>query len=196
MQYGSAGPGSAVHLGCVVLNTALGTNVTHVPYKGSGPAMQDLLAGRLDYMCEFVSVGKPHVDAGSLRALVVMANERSPAMPDVPTGAEQGIANLEAYTWNAFFLPKNTPPQVVKRLNDAVSQAIDTKSVRDHLERLGVAIVPPERRSPEYLAPTRCMPEIEKWAVPIRAAGVARRSGSGDAYGQCERLRPVLRVSR
>jgi tripartite-type tricarboxylate transporter receptor subunit TctC len=172
MQYGSAGPGSAVHLGCVVLNTALGTNVTHVPYKGSGPAMQDLLAGRLDYMCEFVSVGKPHVDAGSLRALVVMAKERSPAMPDVPTGVEQGIANLEAYTWNAFFLPKNTPAPIVKRLNDAVSQTIDTKSVRDHLERLGVAIVPLERRSPEYLA-RFVRAEIEKWALPIRAAGVA-----------------------
>jgi tripartite-type tricarboxylate transporter receptor subunit TctC len=172
MQYGSAGPGSAVHLGCVVLNTALGTNVTHVPYKGSGPAMQDLLAGRLDFMCEFVSVGKPHVDTGALRALVVMARERSPAMPDVPTGIEMGATNLEAYTWNAFFLPKNTPAPIVKRLNDAVSDAIDTKAVRDHLERLGVAIVPPERRSPEYLA-RFARAEIEKWGAAIRAAGIA-----------------------
>jgi tripartite-type tricarboxylate transporter receptor subunit TctC len=172
MQYGSAGPGSAVHLGCVVLDSALGTNVTHVPYKGSGPAMQDLLAGRLDYMCEFVSVGKPHVDAGNLRALVVMAKERSPAMPNVPTGLEQGFANLEAYTWNAFFLPKNTPAPIVKRLNDAIGQAIDTKSVRDNLERLGVAIVAQERRSPEYLG-RFVRAEIEKWAAPIRAAGVA-----------------------
>jgi tripartite-type tricarboxylate transporter receptor subunit TctC len=172
MQYGSAGPGSAVHLGCVVLNSALGTNVTHVPYKGSGPAMQDLLAGRLDYMCEFVSVGKPHVDSGSLRALVVMAKERSPAMPSVPTGAELGFPSLEAYTWNAFFLPKNTPAPIVKRLNEAVSLAVDTQSVRRHLERLGVAIVPSERRSPEYLA-RFVRAEIEKWAVPIRAAGIA-----------------------
>jgi tripartite-type tricarboxylate transporter receptor subunit TctC len=172
MQYGSAGPGSAVHLGCVVLNSAIGTNVTHVPYKGSGPAMQDLLAGRLDYMCEFVSVGKPHVEAGTLKALVVMAKERSPALPGVPSGAELGIANLEAYTWNAFFLPKNTPAPVVRRLNEAVSQTLETKSVRDHLERLGVAVVPPERRSPEYLA-RFVREEIDKWAVAIRAAGVA-----------------------
>ena len=172
MQYGSAGPGSAVHLGCVVLNSAIGTNVTHVPYKGSGPAMQDLLAGRLDYMCEFVSVGKPHVESGSLKALVVMAKERSPAMPGVPSGVELGVANLEAYTWNALFLPRSTPAPVVRRLNDAVGQALETKSVRDHLERLGVAVVPPERRSPEYLA-RFVREEIDKWAVAIRAAGVA-----------------------
>lgn len=171
MQYGSAGPGSAVHLGCVVLNSAIGTNVTHVPYKGSGPAMQDLLAGRLDFMCEFVSVGKPHVDSGSLRALAIMAKSRSPVMPGVPTAAEQGV-NLEAYTWNAFFLPRNTPAPVVRKLNDAVNQTMETRSVREHMERLGVSVVAPERRIPEYLAQF-VRAEIEKWAGPIRAAGIA-----------------------
>lgn len=171
MQYGSAGPGSAVHLGCVVLNAAIGTSVIHVPYKGSGPAMQDLLAGRLDFLCEFVSVVKPHVEAGSLRALAVMAKERSAAMPNVPTAAEQGVA-LEAYTWNAFFLPKNTPAPIVKRLNEAASQSVDTPAVREHLERLGVRVVATERRTPAYLGQF-VRNEIDKWAAPIRAAGVA-----------------------
>ena len=115
---------------------------------------------------------RSHVDAGSLKALVVMAKERSPAMPGVPSGAELGVVNLEAYTWNALFLPKNTPAPIVRRLNDAVSQALETKSVREHFERLGVAVVAPERRSPEYLA-RFVREEIDKWGVAIRAAGVA-----------------------
>lgn len=172
MQYGSAGPGSAVHLGCVVLNAAMDTNITHVPYRGSGPAMQDLLAGRLDFLCEFVSIAKPHVDSGALKALAIMAKERSAVLPNVPTAAEQGIQNLDAYTWNALFLPRNTPAPIVKRLNDAVGQAMETKSVREHLERLGVSVVPPERRSPEYLSQF-VKSEIEKWAGPIRSSGMA-----------------------
>ena len=172
MQYGSAGPGSAVHLGCVVLNAAIGTNVTHVPYRGSGPAMQDLLGGRVDFLCEFVSTAKPYVEAGSLKALAIMAKERSPVLPNVPTAAEQGTPNLEAYTWNAIFLPKNTPPSIVRKLNDAIGQTLDTKSVRDHLDKVGVSVVPPERRTPEYLAQF-VRSEIEKWAGPIKAAGIA-----------------------
>jgi tripartite-type tricarboxylate transporter receptor subunit TctC len=172
MHYGSAGPGSAVHLGCVVLNSAIGTNITHVPYRGSGPAMQDLLGGRVDFLCEFVSTAKPHVEAGSLKALAIMAKERSPVLPNVPTAEEQGTPNLEAYTWNAIFLPKNTPASIVRKLNDAIGQTLDTKSVRDHLDKFGVSVVPPERRTPEYLAQF-VRSEIEKWAGPIKAAGIA-----------------------
>ena len=172
MQYGSAGPGSAVHLGCVVLNSAIGTNITHVAYRGSGPAMQDLLGGRVDFLCEFVSTAKPHVEAGSLKALAIMAKERSAVLPNVPTAAEQGMPNLEAYTWNAVFLPKNAPAHIVRKLNDTIGQTLDTKSVRDYLEKFGVSVVPPERRSPEYLA-RFVRSEIEKWAEPIKAAGMA-----------------------
>jgi tripartite-type tricarboxylate transporter receptor subunit TctC len=172
MQYGSAGPGSAVHLGCVVLNSAIGTNITHVAYRGSGPAMQDLLGGRVDFLCEFVSTVKAHVEAGSLKALAIMAKQRSAVMPDLPTAAEQGTPNLEAYTWNAVFLPKNTPAPIVRKLNETIGQTLDTESVRDYLAKLGVSVVPPERRSPEYLAQF-VRSEIEKWAGPIRAAGIA-----------------------
>lgn len=172
MQYGSAGPGSAVHLGCVVLNAAIGTNITHVAYRGSGPAMQDLLAGRVDFLCEFVSTAKPHVQAGSLRALAIMAKTRSPVMPELQTAEEQGTPNLEAYTWNAAFLPKGTPAPIVKKLNQAISQALDTPSVREYFAKLGVGVVSSERRSSEYLAQF-VRSEIEKWAVPIKAAGIA-----------------------
>ena len=106
MQYGSAGAGSATHLGCVLLNYLIGVDITHIPYRGTGPAMQDLQGGRIDYLCEIVSTAKPQIDGGTVKAIAIMTKERSPALPNVPTGLEQGTPNLEAYTWNALFLPR------------------------------------------------------------------------------------------
>lgn len=171
MSYGSAGAGSATHLGCVVLNTAMGTNITHVPYRGTGPAMQDLQAGRIDFLCEIITTAKPQVDSGSVKALAMMTKERSPVLPNVPTAAEQGLP-VEAYTWNAIFLPKGTPADVVKKLNAAIVQTIDTPAVKERLQGLGANLVSPERRSPEYLAKF-VQSEIEKWAVPIKASGAS-----------------------
>jgi tripartite-type tricarboxylate transporter receptor subunit TctC len=91
MQFGSAGAGSATHLGCVVLNTAMGTNITHVPYKGTGPAMQDLVAGRIDFLCEIISTAKPQIDGGNVRALAIMTTERSAVLPNLATTKEQGL---------------------------------------------------------------------------------------------------------
>lgn len=171
MQFGSAGAGSATHLGCVVLNTAMGTDITHVPYKGTGPAMQDLVAGRIDYMCEIISTAKPQIDGGSVRALAIMTKDRSPVLPNLPTTIEQGL-NVEAYTWNAFFLPKGAPADVVKKLHDATVKAMDNPTVKERLQGLGAMVVAPDRRSPEYLA-SFVKSEIEKWAAPIKASGVS-----------------------
>src|ERR1700719_1947204 len=107
MQYGSAGAGSATHLGCVLLNYLIGVDITHVPYRGTGPAMQDLQGGRIDYLCEIVSTAKPQIDGGTVKGIAIMTKERSPALPNVPTGLEQGYKDFEAYTWSAVFLPKN-----------------------------------------------------------------------------------------
>ncbi len=90
MQYGSAGAGSATHLGCVLLNYLIGINITHVPYRGTGPAMQDLQGGRIDYLCEVITTAKPQIDGGTVKAIAIMTKERSPALPNVPTGIEQG----------------------------------------------------------------------------------------------------------
>ncbi|MDQ2954368.1 MAG: tripartite tricarboxylate transporter substrate binding protein, partial [Pseudomonadota bacterium] len=106
MTFGSAGAGSATHLGCVVLNYVIGVDITHVPYRGTGPAMQDLLGGRIDYLCEIVNTAKPQIDGGTVKGIVIMTKERSPALPNLPTALEQGVQNLEAYTWSAIFLPK------------------------------------------------------------------------------------------
>src|SRR6188508_2905498 len=109
MQFGSAGAGSATHLGCVLLNYLMGVDITHVPYRGTGPAMQDLAAGRIDYLCEIVTTAKPQIDGGTVKPIAIMTKERSKALPNVPTGLEQGTPDLEAYTWNALFVPKGTP---------------------------------------------------------------------------------------
>jgi tripartite-type tricarboxylate transporter receptor subunit TctC len=171
MQYGSAGAGSATHLGCVLLNYLIGVDITHVPYRGTGPAMQDLQGGRIDYLCEIVSTAKPQIDGGTVKAIAIMTKERSPALPNVPTGLEQGVPNLEAYTWNAIFLPKGTPADIVKKLNDATVEAMKTPGVRERLEALGAVIVPEDRATPEYLD-LFVKREIDKWAGPIKASGV------------------------
>src|ERR1700738_5010660 len=171
MQYGSAGAGSATHLGCVLLNYLIGVEITHVPYRGTGPAMQDLQGGRIDYLCEIISTAKPQIDGGTVKGIAIMTKERSKALPDVPTALEQGLPNLEAYTWNAIFLPKGAAPGIVNKLHDATVEAMKTPKVRDSLEGLGAVIVPDERASSEYLAQF-LKSEIEKWAGPIKASGV------------------------
>jgi tripartite-type tricarboxylate transporter receptor subunit TctC len=172
MTFGSAGAGSATHLGCVILNSVIGTNITHVPYRGTGPAMQDLQGGRIDFLCEIIATAKPHIEAGTVKGLAILTKVRSPVLPNLPTALEQGTPNLEAYTWSAIFAPKGTPANVVKKLNDAIVQTLDTASVRQRLESLGAMVAPPERRSPEYLG-NFVKSEIEKWAAPIKASGVS-----------------------
>jgi tripartite-type tricarboxylate transporter receptor subunit TctC len=170
MSFGSAGAGSATHLACVVLDVAMGTHITHVPYRGTGPAMQDLQGGRIDYLCEIVTNAKAQIDGNSVKAIALMDKTRSPALPNVPTTVEQGLANADAYTWNAIFLPKNAPEAIVKKLNDATLQAMHTPLVKERLEGLGAQIVSDDRTTPAYLG-NFVKSEIEKWAGPIKASG-------------------------
>jgi tripartite-type tricarboxylate transporter receptor subunit TctC len=171
MQFGSAGAGSGTHLGCVLLNAALGANVTHVPYRGSALAMADLQGGRIDYMCDVVATALPQIEAKTVKAIAVLNRERTPVLPDVPSAQEQGLSNFEAPGWFAFFLPKATPVAIIGRLNKALSDTLDTPPVRERLEGLGMVIPSPERRSPEYLA-RFVTSEIAKWSAPIRAANI------------------------
>jgi tripartite-type tricarboxylate transporter receptor subunit TctC len=170
MQFGSAGAGSATHLGCVVLNTAMGTNIVHVPYKGTGPAMQDLIAGRIDFLCEIISTAKPQIDGGTVKAVAIMTKTRSPVEPNLATSVEQGL-DVQAYTWNALFLPKGAPDAVVKKLNGAMVAAMKTPAVRQKLEGFGAQVVSDDRATPAYLAEF-VKSEIVKWAAPIKASGV------------------------
>jgi tripartite-type tricarboxylate transporter receptor subunit TctC len=172
MQFGSAGVGAGTHLPCVLLNRAIGVEITHVPYRGAGPAMQDLIGGRIDYMCDTIQTGATQAKAGKVKGIAVLAEKRVAIIPDLATSGEQGLPGVEASVWNAFFLPKGTPEPIVRRLNKAMSDMLDDPAVRKRLENLGLEIVPPERRSPEYLA--RYVPEeIERWGKVVRAAGIS-----------------------
>jgi len=171
MSYGSAGAGSATHLGCVLLDYIIGTKIVHVPYRGTGPAMQDLTGGRIDYLCEIVTTAKPQIDGGSVKALAIFDNKRSPALPNLATAEEQGTPKLEAYTWNALFMPKGTPPAIVAKVNKATVEAMKTPAVRERLQSLGAQIVSDDRMTPDYLGKF-LKAEIDKWAAPIKAAGV------------------------
>jgi tripartite-type tricarboxylate transporter receptor subunit TctC len=171
MQYASAGTGSAIHLGCALVNMVTGIDVVHVPYRGANPAMQDLMGGRVDYLCDIITTAKPQIDGGTVKAIAILTKERSPVLPSVPTAIEQGF-DVEAYTWNAFFLPKATPEAIVQKLNRATIEAMKTPDVREKLESAGLKFVSDDRTTPEYLAKF-VESEIAKWAVPIKASGVS-----------------------
>jgi tripartite-type tricarboxylate transporter receptor subunit TctC len=170
MQYGSAGAGSATHLGCVVLNYVIGVDITHVPYRGTGPAMQDLSGGRIDYLCDIIATAKPQIDAGAVKGLAIMTKERAAVLPNLPTTLEQGT-DVQAYTWSAIFLPKGAPDAVVQKLNGAIVKAMKTASVRDRMASLGAVLVADDRATPQYLGQF-VKSEIVKWAAPIKASGV------------------------
>jgi tripartite-type tricarboxylate transporter receptor subunit TctC len=171
MRFGSGGSTSPTYLNCVLLNMAIGVNVTHVPYRGSGPAVQDLIAGRIDYMCAGLAEVKRQIEGSRIKAVAILAKNRSSVLPNLPTAHEQGLTDFETSVWFAFFLPKGTPAPIVQKLNDATVRAMNTSSVQQRLKELGVTVVAPERRAPEYLREF-VVSEIEKWAPTIRRANV------------------------
>ena len=172
MQFGSAGVGSGTHLPCVLLNLAMGVNVTHVPYRGEAPAQQDLIGSRLDYMCSTIQTGAALAKQGTVKGIAVMSARRVKIIPDLPTTGEQGLPGVEASVWNAFFLPPGTPRPIVDKLNKAMSDTLDDPAIRGRLEDLGLEIAVPERRTPEYL--TKFLAdEVERWGKVVHAAGIS-----------------------
>ena len=113
----------------------------------------------------------PQVQGGTVKAIAILSRSRSPILPDLPTADEQGLADLDTADWYGLFLPKGAPSSIVQKLHAAAVAALDTPSFRDRLHRLGVEVVAPERRSPEYLA-RFLKDEIAKWTAPIKASGV------------------------
>lgn len=171
MQFGSAGVGAGTHLPCVLLNVAMGVEITHIPYRGEGPALQDLVAGRIDYMCNTIQTGVAQAKAGKVKAIAVMAPRRSAVIPELATSGEQGLTGVEASVWNALFFPKGTPNAIVQKTAKAVNDMLDDPAVRKRLEDLGLEIVPPERRGPGYLA--KFVPEeIARWGKVVKAARI------------------------
>ncbi len=171
MQFGSAGVGSGTHLPCELLNMTLGVKVTHVPYRGAGPVMQDLIGGRIDYMCDTIQTGAAQANQGTVKGIAVMSPKRVPIIPNLPTTGEQGLAGVEATVWNAFFLPKGTPAPIVQKYNKAMRDMLNDPAMQKRLQDLGLEIIPEDQRSPEYLA-SYLPKEIERWGKVVRAAGI------------------------
>lgn len=170
LNFGSAGPGSATHLGCVLLSKAIGADMQHVPYKGTGPAMQDLQAGRIDLLCEIVVSAVPQIEAGSVKALATLSRERSAVLPNLPTAYEKGFQDIQAYTWTALLFPKGVPGPIVTKMREAALKSLADPDVRRQLQTLGANIVTSERTTPEYLQKF-VADEIVKWTAPIRESG-------------------------
>jgi tripartite-type tricarboxylate transporter receptor subunit TctC len=171
LQFGSPGAGSVPHLACLLLNAAAGINVTHVPYRGAIPAIQDLIAGRIDYQCVSLSAAIPQIESNMIKAIAILTRDRSPSLPGLPSAHEQALTDFEASTWYAMFMPKGTPAAIVRKLNDATAATMDTSAVQERLKQIGIDPVRPQRRSPEYLQ-NFVESEIVKWAIAIKAAGV------------------------
>jgi tripartite-type tricarboxylate transporter receptor subunit TctC len=171
MQFASAGAGSAIHLGCALLNARIGIDVTHVPYRGGAPAMQDLVAQRVDYLCIDTPVAVPQIESGAIKPIAILSRGRSPSLPNLASAHEQGLTDFEATNWSAFFLPKDTPASIVQKLHDATITAMNNPTVQKRFKENGIDLVADERRSSAYLAQFVAS-EIVKWAGPIKASGL------------------------
>jgi tripartite-type tricarboxylate transporter receptor subunit TctC len=172
MQFASSGAGSGMHVCAVLLERIMGVSITHVPYRGSSPALQDMMSGRIDFICEQISTALPLVQSGSVKAIAILGPARAPMLPDLPTAQEHGLTDLDCSTWSAFVFPKGTPEATVRRLAQATSEIADLPLTRERFDALGVTVAAPERRSPEFLAQFM-QRELKKWAEPIKASGVS-----------------------
>ena len=171
MQYGSAGAGSGSHTCAILLDMAMGTKITHVPYRGAGPAMQDLIAGRIDFIPEQVATAIPQIRGETVKAFVAFGLERAPGLETVPAAHEIGLKGLDCGAWGSFSFPKGTPRAIVDRFAKATSEAIDTPAVIERYKGIGVVVPAKDRRSHEYLSKF-LQSEIERWGIPIKASGV------------------------
>jgi tripartite-type tricarboxylate transporter receptor subunit TctC len=171
MQFGSSGVGSSSHFACARLNTAIGINPTHVPYRGSGLAMQDLMAGRIDYFCALGAAAIGPIQGGQAKGIALLTRERSPLFPDLKTADEQGIKGADSYSWTGFFFPPGTPSDIVKRLNDATSKVLTSSTTIERLRQVGVNPIPVEERSTEHLK-SFIRSEADAWSAAVKASGI------------------------
>ncbi len=171
VQYGMAGIGAASHLGGLMLNSMMKVNVLEIPYKGTGPALNDLVAGQFDYMVDQAVNVLAQISSGNIKALGVSTKKRLSQLPDVPTIDEAGLPGYEVEIWNAFFAPKGTPKEIIAKLNAALVEAMADPVISKRLEDLAVVLPSKADSTPEALAAT-LKASIDKWVPAVKAAGV------------------------
>jgi tripartite-type tricarboxylate transporter receptor subunit TctC len=171
MNYGTGGVGATSHLTCLFLDSLLGVKPQHVPFRGSGPALNALLGGQIDYVCDQTVGVVPSIQADKVKGLVVAVKNRLAVAPEVPTSAEQGLPEFQATGWNALFAPKGTPNEIVNKLNGAAKAALKDENTRKRLLDLGAELPDEAGQTPEALA-ALVSSEIEKWVPVIKTSGV------------------------
>jgi tripartite-type tricarboxylate transporter receptor subunit TctC len=170
-QYGMAGIGAASHLGGLMLNGMMKVDVLEIPYKGTGPALNDLVSGQFDYMVDQAVNVLPQIKSGNIKALGVSTTKRLSQLPDVPTIDESGLKGYEVTIWNGFFAPKGTPKDVIAKLNQALVATLADEKIKVRLTDLAVDLPTAQEATPEALG-AQLKASIDKWVPAVRAAGV------------------------
>jgi tripartite-type tricarboxylate transporter receptor subunit TctC len=168
LTYASAGNGTSIHLAGELFASMAGIDIVHVPYKGSGPAVTDLLGGQVDLMFDSITSAKPHVQAGKLRALGVTSSRRSQALPNVPTIAEAGLKGYDVSPWFAVFVPAKTPKPVIDRLHTEITKALKMADIQERFATIGAE---PIGGTPEQLA-VHLKRETDRWSAIIRERNI------------------------
>ncbi len=171
VTYANAGLGSASHLCGMLLMSAIQVDLTTVPYKGTGPAMNDILGGQVDFMCDQTTNTTGQIKAGKVKAYAVTTPKRVPSLPDLPTMQESGLANFDVAVWHGLYAPKGTPKAVVDRLAQALQVAVQDPMVKTRLAELGAEPVPVAQATPEALG-KKAKAQVELWSPIIKKAGV------------------------
>ena len=171
LSYGHAGIGSAAHLCGMLLSSTLGVEMTSVAYRGTGPALNDLMAGQIDLLCDQTTNTVPQIRAGKIKAYAVTTKTRVAALPDLPTADEAGLPGFEVFVWHGLYAPKGTPMPIIDKLVGALQTALKDETVIKRLSELGAQPVSPERATPDGLR-AHLKAEIARWTPIIKAAGV------------------------
>jgi tripartite-type tricarboxylate transporter receptor subunit TctC len=172
IMFANSGLGGISHLCGLLLASALQTRFTSVPYKGNAPAMNDLIAGRVDLMCDSAATAGPQIRAGRIRAIGIVGTSRNRELPDVPTLDEQGLKGLELENWSALYAPRGVPKPIMGRLLAAFQASLVDPDFRTYLEKSGYDSVPPEMATPAALA-RRVRSEVDRWGTLLRQAGIS-----------------------
>lgn len=170
VTYGNAGVGAASHLCGMLFMTAIGTQLTTVSYKGTGPAMNDLLGGVFDFMCDQTTNTTPQIKGGKVKAFAVTSKTRVPSLPELPTLEESGLKDFEVSVWHGLYAPKGTPKAVVDKVSAALQEALKDETVKKRFADLGTQPEPAERATPAAHR-AHLTAEVNKWAPIIKAAG-------------------------